>query len=95
MTADRPTAVFDPGNSVITFRPTDGALIESFDEGRLPAGDPVTITIATNGMKAVDCRGDDPVRIKLKQAPADTGLVRLRIEADDNREAGWSVRFGR
>lgn len=29
-----PTAVFDPGNSVITFRPTDGALIESFDEGR-------------------------------------------------------------
>ena len=29
-----PTAVFDPGNSVITFRPTDGALIESFSEGR-------------------------------------------------------------
>ena len=29
-----PTAVFDPGNSVITFRPTDGTLIESFDEGR-------------------------------------------------------------
>jgi hypothetical protein len=29
-----PTAVFDPGNSVISFRPTDDALIESFDEGR-------------------------------------------------------------
>ena len=29
-----PTAVFDPGNSVISFRPTDGALIESFAEGR-------------------------------------------------------------
>jgi hypothetical protein len=29
-----PTAVFDPGNSVISFRPTDGALIESFSEGR-------------------------------------------------------------
>ena len=29
-----PTAVFDPGNSIISFRPTDGALIESFSEGR-------------------------------------------------------------
>jgi hypothetical protein len=29
-----PTAVFDPGNSIISFRPTEGALIESFDEGR-------------------------------------------------------------
>ena len=28
-----PTAVFDPGNAIITFRPTDGALIESFDAG--------------------------------------------------------------
>lgn len=28
-----PTAVFDPGNSIISFRPTDGAPIESFDEG--------------------------------------------------------------
>lgn len=29
-----PTAVFDPGNSIISFRPSDGAPIESFDEGR-------------------------------------------------------------
>lgn len=29
-----PTAVFDPGNSIISFRPTDDALIESFAEGR-------------------------------------------------------------
>lgn len=29
-----PTAVFDPGNSVITFRPSDGAPIESYSEGR-------------------------------------------------------------
>lgn len=29
-----PTAIFDPGNSIISFRPTDGAPIESFDEGR-------------------------------------------------------------
>ncbi len=29
-----PTAIFDPGNAIISFRPTDDALIESFDEGR-------------------------------------------------------------
>jgi len=29
-----PTAVFDPGNSRIEFRPTEGALIESLTEGR-------------------------------------------------------------
>lgn len=29
-----PTAVFDPGNSIITFRPGDDALIQSFSEGR-------------------------------------------------------------
>ncbi len=29
-----PTAVFDPGNSIITFRPSDDALIASFSEGR-------------------------------------------------------------
>ncbi len=29
-----PTAVFDPGNSIITFRPSDKALIESYSEGR-------------------------------------------------------------
>lgn len=29
-----PTAIFDPGNSIITFRPSDGAPIESFSEGR-------------------------------------------------------------
>lgn len=29
-----PTAVFDPGNSIISFRPTDGAPIEAFSEGR-------------------------------------------------------------
>lgn len=29
-----PTAVFDPGNSIISFRPTDGAPIELFEEGR-------------------------------------------------------------
>ena len=29
-----PTAVFDPGNAVISFRPTDGAPIELFEEGR-------------------------------------------------------------
>lgn len=29
-----PTAVFDPGNAIISFRPTEGAPIESFDEGR-------------------------------------------------------------
>ena len=29
-----PTAVFDPGNSIISFRPSDGALIESYSEGR-------------------------------------------------------------
>jgi hypothetical protein len=29
-----PTAVFDPGNSVISFQPTEGAPIESFAEGR-------------------------------------------------------------
>lgn len=28
-----PTAVFDPGNARIEFRPTEGALIESFEEG--------------------------------------------------------------
>ena len=27
------TAVFDPGNAVLSFQPVDGALIESFDEG--------------------------------------------------------------
>jgi hypothetical protein len=27
------TAVFDPGNAVISFQPVDGALIESFEEG--------------------------------------------------------------
>jgi hypothetical protein len=27
------TAVFDPGNAVISFQPTDGALIETFDQG--------------------------------------------------------------
>ncbi|MFK8023734.1 MAG: hypothetical protein AB8G26_07200 [Ilumatobacter sp.] len=29
-----PTAVFDPGNNVITFRPSDDAVITSFSEGR-------------------------------------------------------------
>ena len=29
-----PTAVFDPGNSIITFRPSENALIESYAEGR-------------------------------------------------------------
>ncbi len=29
-----PTAVFDGGNSIISFQPTEGAPIESFDEGR-------------------------------------------------------------
>jgi hypothetical protein len=29
-----PTAVFDPGNSIITFRPSDDALIQSYREGR-------------------------------------------------------------
>lgn len=29
-----PTAVFDPGNSVITFRPSDDALIQSYSQGR-------------------------------------------------------------
>lgn len=29
-----PTAVFDPGNSIITFRPSDNAPIESYSEGR-------------------------------------------------------------
>ncbi|MGB3737202.1 MAG: hypothetical protein WA964_19770 [Ilumatobacter sp.] len=29
-----PTAVFDRGNSIITFRPSDDALIESYSEGR-------------------------------------------------------------
>lgn len=29
-----PTAVFDPGNSIITFRPSDDAAITSFSEGR-------------------------------------------------------------
>lgn len=29
-----PTAVFDPGNSVLTFRPSDDALIQSYSEGR-------------------------------------------------------------
>lgn len=28
-----PTAIFDPGNSIISFRPTDGAPIETFEEG--------------------------------------------------------------
>lgn len=28
-----PTAVFDPGNSIITFRPSENALIERFSEG--------------------------------------------------------------
>ena len=28
-----PTAIFDPGNAVISFRPTDGAVIESFSAG--------------------------------------------------------------
>lgn len=27
------TAIFDPGNGIISFQPTDGALIESFSEG--------------------------------------------------------------
>jgi hypothetical protein len=29
-----PTALFDPGNAVISFQPTEGAVIESFGEGR-------------------------------------------------------------
>jgi hypothetical protein len=29
-----PTAVFDPGNAVLSFKPVEGALIESFAEGR-------------------------------------------------------------
>lgn len=29
-----PTAVFDPGNSIITFRPSDEALIQSYSAGR-------------------------------------------------------------
>jgi hypothetical protein len=29
-----PTAVFDPGNSIITFRPSDDAAITNFNEGR-------------------------------------------------------------
>ena len=28
-----PTAVFEPGNAVLTFQPTEGAPIESFSEG--------------------------------------------------------------
>ena len=28
-----PTAVFDPGNAVLSFQPVEGALIESFSEG--------------------------------------------------------------
>ena len=28
------TAVFDPGNNVVSFQPVEGALIESFDQGR-------------------------------------------------------------
>ena len=29
-----PTAVFDPGNAVLSFQPVEGAVIESFAEGR-------------------------------------------------------------
>lgn len=29
-----PTAVFDPGNSIITFRPSENALIDEYSEGR-------------------------------------------------------------
>jgi hypothetical protein len=29
-----PTAVFDPGNAVLSFQPVEGAVIESFTEGR-------------------------------------------------------------
>lgn len=29
-----PTAVFDQGNAIISFQPTEGAVIESFTEGR-------------------------------------------------------------
>jgi hypothetical protein len=31
------TAVFDPGNSVISFQPVEGALIESLEEGKRQA----------------------------------------------------------
>ncbi len=29
-----PTAIFDPGNAILSFRPTEGAPIESFEPGR-------------------------------------------------------------
>lgn len=62
---------------------------------RLPAGDPVTLTIAANGMKAVNCSAEESVRAGMKPAPGADGLVRLRVEADENREAAWSVKFAR
>jgi len=61
---------------------------------RLPAGDPVTLTIATNGREAYACEADPAVKVSLDKSPNPTGLVRLRIVAKENSVAPWRVRFG-
>ncbi len=59
---------------------------------RLPAGDPVTITMATNGFEAVNCSAGDPVGATL-EAAAGASVVKLRLVSDDNRVASWKVGF--
>lgn len=60
---------------------------------RLPAGDPVTITVATNGFAAVQCSADDPVGATLEVPGTGEGLVKIRLTADDGRVAKWQVGF--
>ncbi|MCF7733824.1 MAG: hypothetical protein K9N23_19210 [Akkermansiaceae bacterium] len=60
---------------------------------RLPAGDPVTIMIVTNGFQAATCAADDPVRATLEVADPGSPVVKLRLATDGNRVIQWRVRF--
>ncbi len=57
---------------------------------RLPAGDPVTITIATNGFQPETGSAESPVTATILPASPDAPFVQLRLAADDNRMAGWN-----
>ena len=60
---------------------------------RLPAGDPVTITIATNGFQTATFSADVPVRATLEVAEPGSPVAKLRLAADDNRVVQWQVGF--
>ncbi len=59
---------------------------------RLPAGDPVTIAIATNGLEVEAGSAGESARATLEAATG-TPVVKLRLVSDENCVASWKVGF--